>query len=146
MRARSGRRAIAAVEFALVVPVLLVVLIGGTDLGLKVWAKGALANAVGQGAYYAFLAGPSVTASAVQSFVQAAAPGTTATVSGPTAECTATAPTELVAAPTSGNCSDGTKPGTYLTISATKTAATLGGGIWDYGGTTVSDQVAVRLE
>ncbi len=146
MTGRRGCRAIAAVEFALVVPVLLIVLIGGTDLGLKVWAKGTLANAMGQGAYYAFLAGPSVTASAVKSFVQAAAPGTTATVSGPTAECTLSAPTQLVAAPSSGNCTDGTKPGTYLTISATKTAANLGGGIWDYGGTTVSDQVSVRLQ
>ena len=144
----SGLRAIAAVEFALIAPILLLVLIGGADIGCKVWARSVLVNAVAQGAYYAFLAGPTVSASTVVSFVENAAQisGVTATVSGPTVYCTSTDPASLTAAPKSGNCADGSSPGTYLLITATANAFALDGGTWDYGGPQVGDQTMVRLQ
>ncbi|MGC8477681.1 MAG: TadE/TadG family type IV pilus assembly protein [Acetobacteraceae bacterium] len=143
-----GQRGIAAVEFALVVPVLLVLLAGGVDIGFRIWARAALVDAVAQGAMYAFLTGPSVTASAVAGFVEQAAaiPGVSATVSGPSSGCLAAGSPTLTAAASNGTCADGTKPGTFLTIAASATAFSLSTTLWSEPGVSVSDQAMVRLQ
>lgn len=144
----NGRRGIAAVEFALVTPVLLVLLVAGADIGFRIWARGALVDAVAQGAMYAFLTGPTVTASAVSSFVEQAAgiPGVSASASGPSSGCAVPGSTTLAAANSSGACADGTKPGIFLTITASATAFSLDTGIWTEPGLSVSDQAMVRLQ
>jgi Flp pilus assembly protein TadG len=125
---RSHRRAVAAVEFALVAPVLALVLVGAIDYGFREWSRSCLANAVAQGAYYAFLSGPNVSGTTVQTLVQNASPltGVTVTVNPPTAAacyCPSGSPAALGPQVTSCTtaCTDGTTPGTYLKISATYT-------------------------
>jgi Flp pilus assembly protein TadG len=122
------RRAVAAVEFALIAPMLAIVLIGSADYGIAQWTRSCLANAVAQGAYYAFLTGPGVSVATVEHIVENASslssaqfritapfplacycptgsPATLGTAVSPTVPCTAT-------------CSDGSKAGAYLTITA----------------------------
>jgi Flp pilus assembly protein TadG len=144
----SGRRGIAAVEFALVVPVLLLLVVAGADIGFRIWARGALVSAVEQGAMYAFLTGPSVTASAVAGFVENAAgiAGVSATVTGPSSGCAVAGTTTLAAAGSTGTCADGTKPGTFLTISASASAFSLNTSLWSEPGVSVTDQAMVRLQ
>lgn len=61
-RARDDRRAIAALEVALVTPVLIWLLIFTVDFGLYLYAKIRLSNAVSAGASYALANGQSVSA------------------------------------------------------------------------------------
>jgi hypothetical protein len=85
---RTASRAIAAIEFALVSPLLLLALGAASDYGLRSWSRSCLANAVAQGAYYAFRTGTAVTAANVVSLVKNASslPGSAmgATASDPT--------------------------------------------------------------
>ena len=46
----KDRRGVAALEFALVMPLLMTFFGGVVDLGVAVWSKSCLANAVAQGA------------------------------------------------------------------------------------------------
>ncbi len=148
IRGGSGRRAIAAVEFALVVPVVLVMIAGGADLGFLIRARSAVSSAVAQGAYYAVVTGTSVTASQVATMVEQASAisGVTATVAGPTSYCTSGTPLALSAVPNSGTCADGTKPGSYVTISATGTAFSIGASVIGFAGSRVHEAATVRLQ
>jgi len=67
----KDRRGVAAIEFAIVAPVLLMMLAGTADFGLIRTGKSQMANGVAQGIEYALLQGPSVTAANVISMVQA---------------------------------------------------------------------------
>ena len=58
----KDRQGVAAIEFAIVAPVLLMMLAGITDFGLIRTGKSQMANGVAQGIEYALLQGPSVTA------------------------------------------------------------------------------------
>jgi Flp pilus assembly protein TadG len=152
---RADRRGIAAVEFALVVPVILTMFGGAATVGLGVWARGALADAVAQGAYYAAITGPSVTPSAVQSVVRTASTlsGITATVSQPASECasasgstvrltTAPAPTGTPAVST---CPDGTTAGVYTTITASYMPVSILPAFTGLGAATITESATVRL-
>ncbi|MDE2580281.1 MAG: pilus assembly protein [Rhodospirillales bacterium] len=145
---RAERRAVAAVEFALILPVLLLLFGGGADLGFTVWARGALAGAVSQGAYYAFLKGPSVQPSAVQTMVQSATSlsGVTATAAAPGTYCAAGDPVALTATPSTTKCADGTYPGTYMTISATYAMAPMLPAFTGLGTSRLKETVTVRLQ
>jgi Flp pilus assembly protein TadG len=128
-----GNRAIAAVEFALVAPVMLLLLGAASDYGLMTWSRSCLANAVAQGAYYAFRTGTAVTSANVVTLVRNAsslsATSITATATDP-AKCycpsgmTATTLAALgtaVASCTTSTCPDGSRPGHYMTITANYT-------------------------
>ena len=126
-RARRGARSgVAAVEFALVAPVLLILAGALTDFGLADQAEGRLAAAVASGADYAFVQaqanGGSVSTGAVAGAVTAALglAGATATASPPGAYCLsrAGASTSLVPGSPGIACADGTFPGTYMIVSA----------------------------
>ena len=67
----KDRRGVAAIEFAIVAPMLLMVLAGITDFGLIRTGKSQMANGVAQGIEYALLQGPGVTAANIISMVQA---------------------------------------------------------------------------
>jgi hypothetical protein len=54
---RQGGQAL--IEFALVIPIFLVILIGMVDVGRAIWANNALANAAREGARYAVVHGGS---------------------------------------------------------------------------------------
>ena len=153
LRDRSG---VAAVEFALVCTLLLIMLGGITDYGLAILDKSRLANAVAQGVEYAYLH-PSSTSSQVQTVVQGSSSltGVTATVTGPVPTsgpavcyCIAGTPPALSAAATcSTNCADGSKPGTYVGISATYSYnAILPGFSRLTGTTTITESATARVK
>ena len=115
------RRGVAAVEFALVCSLLLLLVGGIADFGLALWAKNRLASAVAQGLQYAYL-NPGVTAGAIKSLVEnsSSLAGVVATVTGPAYRCIDGTPPTLgpPVSDTSTCPSDNTKAGTYVSISA----------------------------
>jgi Flp pilus assembly protein TadG len=124
-RLSSDRRAVAAVEFAIVAPLLLMIVGGLADFGVMLWRREELAGGVAQGAQYAFTTGTSVAASDVQTIVQkTSALGTAASVSmsGPTCYCTSGSPATKSVQTCGQVCSSSnTAPGSYVTITASYT-------------------------
>jgi Flp pilus assembly protein TadG len=122
------RKGVAAVEFALIAPVLLIILGGLTDFGLVFGDQIRLDHAVSNGATYAFVAQQSassfssVSAASVQAVVQAATSLSPVTVQieGPEAGCiqtnsSSTPPTSSLCTATSTNCTPDSGPPTYGT-------------------------------
>src|SRR3954467_14207972 len=60
VKARRHSRGQSVAEFALVIPLFLVMLFGIIDIGRVVWANDALANAAREGARYASVTGSSL--------------------------------------------------------------------------------------
>lgn len=120
-RFRRDDRGGPALEFALVTPVILVVMGGMTDFSLANWTQGVLANSVAEGAAYAMLAGPGVTAANIQAVVsqKLSLAASSVTVSGPACRCLSNAVPSVATSQTCGaTCADGTLAGKYVTISA----------------------------
>ena len=98
---RNRQRGAAAVEFALVAPVLLLLLGGVTDFGGVMAAKSQLANGLAQGVQYALLTGPSVSGATVRGIVRTGAanaglgPVVSAIVTGPACFCPSGSPVVL---------------------------------------------------
>ncbi len=155
-RLPGARRGIAALEFALVVPVILAMFGGCAQIGLGVWARGALANAVSQGAYYAYVTGATVQPSAITSVVQTASTlsGVSATATQPTSYCASTSggTVSLTTAPAAtgtppvSTCPDGTTAGTYTTVGASYTTVSILPAFTGLGATTIKESVTVRLQ
>ena len=122
LRARyRTKRGTAAVEFALVAPLLLLLLGGLIQFGWAVWCDSALNGAVSQASYYAFMAGPNVSTAAIVTMAEQASAlgGITATASAPACYCASGTPAApSPAASCTTNCADGSKPGVYTTIAA----------------------------
>jgi Flp pilus assembly protein TadG len=114
-------RGAAAVEFAILAPLLLFLLGSLADLGISLRCQGLLAGTVASGAQYAFDTGSAVSAASVKQMVQGSSSltGVSATITGPALYCVIGTPAKLAPAIAGQTCSDGTAPGTYLTISAT---------------------------
>jgi hypothetical protein len=143
-------------EFALAAPALLYFFAAAADYGMAWWDTGCLANAVAQGAYYAYLTGTTVSTTNVQTLVETASslsmPAGNITVSSPTScycPSGATIPATLGAAVAncSTTCSDGTAAGNYMTITATYTLT----GFFPIAGLsligkTISETATVRLK
>jgi Flp pilus assembly protein TadG len=152
---RNHRRAVAAVEFAIIAPFLALVLAAATDYGLREWSRSCLVNAVAQGAYYAFLTGPTVNVGNVQTLVEKASSRsginintTTATAVG--CYCPSGTPASLGAPvstvlPCTYTCSDTTNAGTYLSITATYTLISLIS-YSGLAGQSLSETAIVRLQ
>jgi Flp pilus assembly protein TadG len=154
-----GRRGVAAVEFAIICPVLLSFAGGLVDFGLAMAGRSQLANGLAQGVQYALDIGPSVTAASIQSMVQAGAaraglsPTVTVQVTGPACYCTSGSPVALVTPSTplsgtytcTGTCASGATPGAYAIISATFTYTPLLPFYSRLSSTTVKEAVTVRL-
>lgn len=114
------RRGLAGIELAIVMPVLLILLGGLGDFALAFWNKGLLAESVAQGAQYAFLVGPGVSATAVQSVVRQrlSLPAANVAVTGPGCYCVSGTPAVAASQACGNPCPDATMPGIYMTISA----------------------------
>ncbi|MBB2203305.1 TadE/TadG family type IV pilus assembly protein [Gluconacetobacter tumulisoli] len=156
-----GREGVAAVEFALIAPVLLLIAAGLSDFPLALWDRIIIAAAVESGANYAFAVeqnetgnNSSVSATDVGNAVRAASSLTNlvVTVSAPATYCVSSGATKashvtVLTSGTSGNaCADGQQPGLYMTISATYHYAPL---LPVYGllaQTTLGDTATVRLQ
>ena len=149
-RLRRHRQATAALEFAMLAPIVTSFMAAGADFGLAMWSRSCLTNAVAQGGYYAFLHSTTATSTSIQSVVQNATPlsNVSATVSSPTAcYCPSGTPAVLgTAVSCTSTCSDSTSPGTYVKITATYTLQSYMANISLLGGTQITDQTVVRLK
>lgn len=127
------RRAVAAIEFAVTCPLLLVIMGGLADFPLAFRDHSLIETGVANGATYAFqqmqadlALNQQISASDVQAIVQSAInlPDVTVTATPPTLECetvdqtTAPPTVSLVAESAGTRCADGSLPGTYVTITA----------------------------
>ncbi|GAC1482360.1 MAG: hypothetical protein NVS2B11_07880 [Acetobacteraceae bacterium] len=128
------RRGIAALEFALTAPVLLIILGGIADFGLVMVGRSRLANGLAQGMQIALATGPGVTGASISAAVKAGvsraglAETVTVTVTGPACYCTTGSPAQLgsKAALSGGACTStcpapATGPGAFVIITATYT-------------------------
>jgi Flp pilus assembly protein TadG len=117
---RRDRAGVAALEFGLILPVLVLLAAGLADLGVYLRTRSALAGGVAAAGQYAFLLGPTVSASTLSGIVSASSGlgGLTVQVSGPACACPSGTPPALAAATCGSLCADGRAAGTYITISA----------------------------
>jgi len=120
VRIAQDSRGAAAIEFVLIVPVLLLLLGGLGDFALAFWYKGLLASSVAQGASYAAMKGPTVTAPVIQGIVgqKLALPASSVTVTGPSCYCVSGRPAVRANQVCENLCPSGAKPGSYVDISA----------------------------
>jgi Flp pilus assembly protein TadG len=131
----SDRRGLAALEFALIAPVLLIILGGVSDFGLVMVGRSRLANGVAQGVQLALSTGPAATGAAISSAVRGGASRAglaetvSVTVSGPACYCITGSPATLgtKSALSAGNtCTStcpapSTGPGAFVIITASYT-------------------------
>lgn len=148
-RQMERRRAVAALEFVLSLPLFLVLLGGLWDFGYAQVCRTSLANAVAAGAVFATYQGTSVVASDIESVVRHASFLPSANldiaVQGPSTYCFTTAtPPELVLQP--NTCADGTAPGTYVIITASYQSKELLSGFVTAAAPSMQEQAVVRLQ
>jgi len=158
----SDRRGVAAVEFAVIAPMLLLLLGGVVDFGLIMSDRSKLANAVAQAVQTALLTGPSVTQAILQSVVQTAAtnsgltPTVTVTVTGsPACYCISGSPAALSSTFTAlsaqntctGTCPTGsTGPAAYVVVAASYVYSPLMPLYSQLSSPVISQTVTVRLQ
>lgn len=153
------RTGVAALEFALVVPVLLTIFAGLSDFLLAFSDQIQLASGVASGAAYAFNQAQNVsgTASPVSSNdVQAKVlssinlPNVSVTVTGPSLDCitksNTTPPVASLTAGTAGTtCASGQSPANYLVITASYTYTPMMPFYSTLANTTLTENAVVRL-
>jgi Flp pilus assembly protein TadG len=122
--AAQDRRGIAAIEFAVLVPVLVLLAVCTADLGLAIYSEMQVQNSAEAGVGYAFLHGYDATA--ISSAVTSAGQLSGLTASPAPAKFCGCPGTSGVTSTTCGStCSNGNNAGTYVTASATVVYHTL---------------------
>jgi Flp pilus assembly protein TadG len=135
----------AAVEFALIAPVLAATLVAMTDLGIGLYSKMQVENAAQAGAQYAIAKG--WNSAAIQNAVtSASALASVGAVPAPVQSCGCVNGTAITAAACGSLCPGGVKVGTYVTVSAQASYSTL----FSYPGLsspmTLTGQSTVRIQ
>lgn len=110
----------AAIEFALGLSILMVMLGGLVDYSLAFWTKGLLTSSVAEGIQFALLSGPQVSTSSIQGIVSQRLhlSASDVDVSQPSCKCVFGMPAMVVPQTCGLPCPNGAPPGTYITISA----------------------------
>ncbi len=157
----NDRDGLAAVEFALISPVLLLLLGGVIDFGLMMSGRSQLANGVAQGVQYALLKGASASAATIKNIIQAGSsrsgvkPAVSVTVTGPACYCLSGQPAVLSAGPAAlsatyactGNCPvAGVVPQAYVVVIASYTYQPLVPFYSHLTSPTVTETVTVNLQ
>ncbi len=123
----KGQNAVAgsaAIEFAIVAPVLVLALIGTTDLGLGIHRKMQVENAAQAGVEYAVVYG--FTASSISNAVTSATSFSGISSSpAPVQFCGCASTTGITNADCGSTCTGGVAPGVYVTVSAQGTYRTI---------------------
>ena len=152
-RLKKNGRAYAAVEFALISPVLFALIGGVADFGLYVWARGQLSDAVSYGMQYAFLFGTANgananIASAVTKVAQSALPSASVTVTGPACYCvTGSNPPALTSQVCATKCAaTNAVPGQYVIINANYTYTPIFPTISSYLSNTMYQSAVVQVQ
>jgi Flp pilus assembly protein TadG len=114
-----------SIEFAIIAPTLVLMLICTLDLGMGIYRKMQVQNAAQAGAAYAVLHG--FTASSIENAVTSATSFAGVSASPvPNEFCGCASSSGVSAAATcASTCSGGSSPGTYVTVSAQGTYTTL---------------------
>lgn len=159
MRLRRDRSGVAALEMALVAPVLVAILIASVDFGAALLSKAQVTEALAASAAYATLAGQnqvsqtSIVANAkgMAGGVQGAFLGTpvvTVSVNNGAAAGSACCPGSVWSCSTSTGfrCADGSTPGTYITIKASYPFVALIAADTLLVGKVLADQVTAVLQ
>jgi Flp pilus assembly protein TadG len=140
----DGVRGALSIEFAVIAPTLVLMLIGVLDLGMGIYRKMQVQNAAQAGAAYAVLHG--FTSSSIESAVTSATSFGVSASPAPSEFCGCASSGGVTAATCGSTCSGGSSPGTYVTVSAQGTYTTL----LPYPGIpnsyTLSAQSTVRLQ
>jgi Flp pilus assembly protein TadG len=115
------KRGVSAVEFALVLPLLVGILIPLTDLGLGFYAQMRVENAAEAGAQYAIINGwkNGANVGAIENAVTSAT--TLASISAspaPSQACGCASGTSISPVGCSATCPNGDTPGSYVTVGA----------------------------
>ena len=146
------RRAVAAVEFAIVAPVLITLLAGAVDFNLFNYGRTKLNHAISAGAQHVQLMGTAATASDAQTFIVAMSnlPNVTSSATAPACYCIIGNPSnrQLSSATTCATlCPDGVSLSTYfMTVSGTYTYSPLMP-FWDnFVGATATATATVQLQ
>ena len=142
LRRKAGN---AAVEFALIAPILAAMLVAMTDLGVALYEKMEIRNAAAAGAQYAIAKGWNSTA--IQNAVTNATGMSGVSASPvPVQSCGCASGTTITAAACGSVCAGGATAGTYVTVNAQVQYATL----FSYSGLpnpmTLSAQSTVRIQ
>jgi Flp pilus assembly protein TadG len=123
-RAKDCTSGVAAIELAIIAPVLVVAVICTADLGLAVYRKMQVQNAARAGAEYALING--FTASSISNAVtQATSFSGISSSPAPFEFCGCASSTGIITASCSSTCTGGVVPGTYVTVSAQGTYTTI---------------------
>jgi Flp pilus assembly protein TadG len=119
---RGARDGAAAIEFALVAPILLALLVPLIDLGMGSYIKAQVQTAAQAGAEYAEMRGwnPLAIRQAVLN-----ATGLTALSVTPSVSCGCISGTSIVTATCGNYCPSGRPPGTYVTVAASASYTSL---------------------
>jgi Flp pilus assembly protein TadG len=121
LRERDGT---SAVEFAIVAPFLVALLVPIVDLGMGFYTKMQVQNAAQAGVQYAILRG--WNSSAIQNAETAATTLSSITaLPAPTQSCNCLSGTSMTAISCSSTCPDGSTPGVYVTVNAQASYSTL---------------------
>ncbi len=147
------RRGVAAIEFALCSPLLLVMLAGLSDLGFAMRSKmklaSGLANAAGYTYSYYQTNGSLASSAVLTAIVRDTSQLTGATLSGPSSGCycPSGSPVKLGSSVSCGStCGNGAAAGTYVTIGATTTYMPLMPWYGIVTSTTLSDTTTVQVK
>jgi Flp pilus assembly protein TadG len=119
-----GSDGIAATEFAMFAPMLVLAMIGVADLGMGVYRKMQVQNAAQAGAAYAMVNGFNAS-SITSSVLNATSFGGISAEPAPTWACGCPSATGTTGASCNSTCADGTVAGVYVTVSAQGTYNTL---------------------
>jgi Flp pilus assembly protein TadG len=122
--AAKDRRGVAAVEFAILVPVLILLVLATADVGLAAYADIQVQSAAEAGVGYAFLHGYDSTAISSAVTGADALSGLSATPA-PAQFCGCPGSTGVTATTCGSSCGNGNNAGTYVKASATAVYHTL---------------------
>ena len=118
--AYDDRTGLAAIEFAIVIPLLMLMFVGLVDLGMGVYRSMEVKDAAQAGAQYAVVNG--FNASAIQTAVTSATRYASIAASpAPTQFCGCASTTGVTNATCGATCPNGFTAGTYVAVSATAT-------------------------
>lgn len=117
-------RGVALIEFAIIAPILVILMVCTIDLAMGIYRKMQVQNAAQAGAQYAMLRG--FNASSISSAVVNATKFSGVSASpGPIQFCGCASSTGVSSAACNSTCSGGALAGTYVTVSAKGTYKTL---------------------
>ena len=120
----DGTRGVAAIEFAIIAPVFVLMLVCTVDMGMGFYRKMQVQNAAQAGAQYAAVSG--FLASSISSAVVNATPFAGITASpAPSQFCGCASNSGVTNVACGSACPGGSSPGTYVTVSAQGTYTTL---------------------